>query len=417
MNMSKMITFAAVAASAAIPMAANADMITTNGVTWTYSELNTTKKTVTLGGGTEGDAIVPKTAFVNALNIPWKMVIDGEEYTVNKIATAAFKDCTGLTGVLSIPDTVTVVGGNQAFDGCTGLTGISDFGGITTTKQTMFNVCTGLSGRLTIPDTCEYAFDNFAFNKCSGLTAIVVGSGVTRTGRYFGSNCPLLEGAWIKGRPTVASGTQAFTTIRQPYAFYASGALKVIFFGKNTQLDLNNGSTIPILSTATKGCKVFVPANGKWDNCNYSGTDTDVIEYGENQNLDLVVDEAAGTVTATPTTPELLVKMLEAAPTFKSAFALDMKISVTNTLDLTGVTITEDMTSGVTFDRLVFSAKTQTQLDAILGAFPATTPISIDPTGLTENMVVPDDYPNVHVKTVPGVTIKRTANGFMIVVQ
>ena len=46
-----------------------------------------------------------------------------------------------------------------------------------------------------------------------------------------------------------------------------------------------------------------------------------------------------------------------------------------------------------------------------------TTPISIDPTGLTENMVIPDGYPNVFVKTVPGVTIKRTASGFMIIVK
>ena len=172
-----------------------------------------------------------------------------------------------------------------------------------------------------------------------------------------------------------------------------------------------------MFQSVTKGCKVFVPANGKWTGCNYGGTNTDVIEYGENKNLDLVVDEAAGTVTATPTTPELLVKMLEAAPTFKRAFALDMKISVTNTLDFTGVTITDDMVDGVTFDRLVFSAKKQTQLDAILGAFPATTPISIDPTGLTENMVIPDGYSNVHVKTVPGVTVKRTASGFMIIVK
>ena len=119
----------------------------------------------------------------------------------------------------------------------------------------------------------------------------------------------------------------------------------------------------------------------------------------------------------TPTTVNALTNALAWAPQFKTHFNLDAHISVTNTLDLTDVTITEDMTSGVTFDRLVFSAKTQTQLDAILGAFPATTPISIDPTGLTENMVIPNDYPNVFVKTVPGVTIKRTAKGFMIIIK
>ena len=78
------------------------------------------------------------------------------------------------------------------------------------------------------------------------------------------------------------------------------------------------------------------------------------------------------------------------------------------------MTITSEMASNVTFDRLMFSAKTQAQLNAILAAFPATTPISIDPTGLTEKMVIPETYNNVHVKTVPGVTIKRTA-GFMLI--
>ena len=415
MSMSKLITLAAVAASAAMPMAANADTITTNGVTWTYSELNTTTKTVTIGGGTRGDAIVPKTAFVNALNIPWKMVIDGEEYTVNKIANGAFWDCTGLTGVLSIPSTVTTVGGAGAFRG-SGLTGISDYGGITETQDSLFNACKGLSGRLTIPDACTCSFRSYAFYECDGLTSIVVGSGVAKTGQYFGSNCDLLEGVWVKGRPAVVSGTQAYTEVTVRNALTGLSNLKAVFCGRNTKMGATNNN---MFSPGTKGCKVFVPANGQWDNvANYlGGTDTECIPYGEGEELDLVVDEAAGTVTATPTTPELLVKMLEAAPTFKRAFALDMKISVTNTLDLTGVTITDDMVDGVTFDRLVFSAKKQTQLDAILGAFPATTPISIDPTGLTENMVVPDDYPNVHVKTVPGVTIKRTGNGFMIIVQ
>ena len=163
---------------------------------------------------------------------------------------------------------------------------------------------------------------------------------------------------------------------------------------------------------------MFIPATTTWlqlDTSNAAGVDK--IYYGADQDLDISVNKARNELTATAKTEETLVKMLEAAPLFREHFGLDTRISVTNTLDLTGVTITEDMVSGATFDRLMFSAKTQTQLDAILGAFPATTPISIDPTGLTENMVIPNDYPNVFVKTVPGVTIKRTASGFMIIVK
>ena len=193
--------------------------------------------------------------------------------------------------------------------------------------------------------------------------------------------------------------------------------MKVVLCGKNTKRGEIYSNQYGLRGVT--GCKVFVPANGQWDDVSQhlGGTNTELIPYGQGEALDLSIDESAGMVTAIPTTTERLVQVLEAAPTFKSAFKLDTRISVTNTLDLTGVTITEDMVSGVTFDRLMFSAKTQTQLDAILGAFPATTPISIDPTGLTENMVIPNDYPNVFVKTVPGVTIKRTTSGFMILVK
>jgi hypothetical protein len=32
-------------------------------------------------------------------------------------------------------------------------------------------------------------------------------------------------------------------------------------------------------------------------------------------------------------------------------------------------------------------------------------------------MVIPETYNNIYVKTVPGVTIKRTTSGFMIIVK
>ena len=93
------------------------------------------------------------------------------------------------------------------------------------------------------------------------------------------------------------------------------------------------------------------------------------------------------------------------------------RIAVTNTIEFTEGPITTARTNHVDFASLMFSAKTQTQLDAILAAVPSSVPVSIDPTGLTENMVIPNDYPNVFVKTVPGVTVKRTTKGFMIIVK
>ena len=150
-----------------------------------------------------------------------------------------------------------------------------------------------------------------------------------------------------------------------------------------------------------------------WDKIlGVGGSGIEAIPYGSGRDINLEVDEEEKNIVATVTTASRLVSVMKSAPYFKSDFGLEAHISVTNAIDLTGETITDEMVSGVTFQ-----AKTQTQLVSVLAMFPSTTPIMIDPTGLTENMVIPDGYHNVYVKTVPGVTIRRTASGFMIIVM
>jgi hypothetical protein len=193
--------------------------------------------------------------------------------------------------------------------------------------------------------------------------------------------------------------------------------MKMILMGENTKGERRTQTGANAMLYGDTGVQVFVPANGYWDGLVAGGTDNDVWYYGSASEFDLEIDDEWMQVVITPTTANALTNALAWVPQFKTHFNLDAHISVTNAIDLTGVTITEDMVSGATFDRLMFSAKTQTQLNAILDAFPSTTPISIDPTGLTENMVVPETHTNVFVKTVPGVTVRRTSNGFMIVVK
>lgn len=193
--------------------------------------------------------------------------------------------------------------------------------------------------------------------------------------------------------------------------------MKMILMGKNTKGESRTGTGVNAMLYGDTGVQVFVPANGYWDGLVAGGTDNDVWYYGPASEFDLEIDNEWMQAVITPTTANALTNALAWVPQFKTHFNLDAHISVTNAIDLTDVTITDDMVRGVTFDRLMFSTKTQTQLNAILDAFPSTTPISIDPTGLTENMVVPDTYTNVFVKTVPGVTIKRTSKGFIIVVK
>lgn len=382
MNINKMITFAAVAASA---MAANADTITTNGVTWTYTVNDATAKTITLGAA--GTTAMPQDAEWNASEIPGKFIIDGETYTVTRIGGSGFMDCIGLRGVLRIPHSITHIDCNGCFRGC-GLTGVSSWGGVTHFKDNLLKTCTALKGPLpsfsqfTGLDTGDY--NSFAmFNECYSLT-----------------------GVCIAGNIKLDVG----------YMFRKATSMKILLAGPGTSVVAHLTQNSMFNSVSSK-CVVIVPRTG-WDGLKLGGNGNTVTYYGPADEItSLTIDETHRVVSMTPTTKESFTNALEFASLFKEHLDLDTRISVTNTLDLTGVTITEDMTSGVTFDRLMFSAKEQTQLDAILGAFPATTPISIDPTGLTENMVVPDDYPNVFVKTVPGVMVRRTASGFMIIVK
>lgn len=392
--------------AAAVAVVACADTITINGVTWTYSELNADKKTVTLGDGNAA-AMATDTMF-DAAVIPWTFDVEGETYTVTKLASYAFRNCTKLTGTLTIPMAVTSIG-RHGFKQ-TGLEHVASLGGVTSLGGYTFEASQSLTQAF--PDISRVTgFSNGAlYGSMFSGTAYIGKDASVSTYRAF-KNCSNLEGICAPGPDAVASGTQKYTTINVD-EFAAQTKAKVIFFGPNTK-----GSNIAAGDTLDQvtGCKVYVPANGHWDGLDVGGTDNEVVYYGATTNLDFAVDTDSRVVVATPVNETGLVKALEAAPLFKTHFGWNTRVNITNTLDLTGVTIDSTAVSGVTFDRLMFSAKTQAQLNAILGAFPTTTPISIDPTGLTENMVIPETYNNVYVKTVPGVTIKRTTNGFMLI--
>ena len=128
--------------AAAVAVGANADTVTTNGVTWTYTVLDATAKTISLDGATtEGDRI-------DAATFPGTLVIDDVAYTVTKLSEKAFDGNTKLKGVLAIPDSITDLGGERIFTDCTGLTGVSSFGGLKGLYRSLFLGCSNLKGPL-----------------------------------------------------------------------------------------------------------------------------------------------------------------------------------------------------------------------------------------------------------------------------
>ena len=293
---------AAVATVATLAMAANADTVTTNGVTWIYTIEDSTANTVSLGTGVEPSAAnlsagncIPMDTVIDASKIPWTFTKDGTDYTVVKIEKFAFYNCKGLTGTLALPDCITYL--NTSAFNASGLTGISSLGSGYTinlgVQQNVFRDCTNLTGRLVIPDAFNTGFNNYVFYN-TGFSAITVGSNTTQIGRYFASKCTNLKGVWIKGR----SGSN-YTAVKGYNTFASSTNLKVALFGLNTSYD-DASNSYPTFQNIT-GCKVFIPANGKWTAATTAalgGTSTDAIYYGANTNLNVAVDESANTITS-----------------------------------------------------------------------------------------------------------------------
>ena len=148
---------------------------------------------------------VDGTAATGVLNIPDHFTSYGNVYAVTAIGYNAFRDCSGFTGSLTIPNSVTTIG-NYAFEGCRGFTGSLVIpNSVTTIGISAFSCCYRLTGELTIPNSVttigRYTFVNCggftgtlaipnsittieenAFYGCSGLTSIEIPNSVTSIG-------------------------------------------------------------------------------------------------------------------------------------------------------------------------------------------------------------------------------------------
>lgn len=371
----------------AVAVGVHADTIDIDGVTWTYSVNDPANKTITLGGGTAQTTAMPTGTSLDAANIPWTMVIGGDTYTVTSIADYAFQNCTNLSGTLTIPEDVTYIG-RQAIYNTTAMTRLASLGGVVQLGGYNFQ-----KDNLThaFPDLSRVVtFENGSFYH-SYFSGVAKLGKVAATLRYRAfSLCPNLTGVYIPGPDAVASGTQTYTSVYANEMAKGSSNAKIIFIGANTKgSNLTEGNML----TDVTGCKVFVPANGFWNGLVTGGTNNEVIYYGASTNLNLIVDEDAGAITATPTDEAAFVKVLEAAPTFKNVFGWNVKVNVTNALEATSGAITPGMLSEVEINSLMltFKVNTQTQLDSVLAAVSASshTILAIDASDSREELTVP----------------------------
>ena len=146
-------------------------------------------------------------------NTPWeeykgeitKVVLEN----ITKIGEYAFSGCSGLTGDLVIPESVTSIG-DCAFERCNFTGDLVLPEKLTSVGSGAFFGCSGLTGDLVIPESVTSIGDS-AFYNCYGLTGnLVIPEGVTSIGHYAFYNCYGLTGNLVIPEGVTSIGESAF---------------------------------------------------------------------------------------------------------------------------------------------------------------------------------------------------------------
>ncbi len=156
-------------------------------------------------------------------------------YGCNNISTVNFGDnvtiipeylcceMTGLTGKLTIPDSVTSIG-REAFYQCSGLTEVAIGNSVTEIGRYAFYRCTGLTS-VTIPNSVT-EIGSSAFQNCSGLTSLTLGNSVTEIGSDAFYHCTGLTSVTIPNSVTEIGNS----------AFYGCTGLTEVTIGESVTL-------------------------------------------------------------------------------------------------------------------------------------------------------------------------------------
>lgn len=119
----------------------------------------------TYKGEQAGDLVIPRE--INGLAV----TIIGDSYFAGIMGRSAFTDCTGFTGNLIIPDSVTRIE-LCAFSGCSGLTGTLVIpNSVTHIGMSAFDGCSGFTGTVVIPNNVT-TIEPGVFTRCSGIASI-----------------------------------------------------------------------------------------------------------------------------------------------------------------------------------------------------------------------------------------------------
>ena len=166
--------------------------------------------------------------YSNIVTLSENVTYNGISYSVTKIRSSAFENCTSLTSI-TIPNSVTTIGsyafyncsslanvtignsvttiGSYAFRECISLTSITIPNSVTTIKNGAFNRCTNLTS-VTIPNSVT-TIEKEAFYRCSNLASITIPNSVTNVGIYAFYDCTRLTSVTI-GNSVTNIGNNTF---------------------------------------------------------------------------------------------------------------------------------------------------------------------------------------------------------------
>ena len=184
-------------------------------------------------GGSSGKLVIPT------------MLPDG--IPITRIASFAFKNCTGLTGVL-VPSNIRVICEN-AFEGCTSLRRVFCSDGLENISQEVFLGCTDLM-QITLPDSVTN-ISVCAFKDCESLTNIRLPLGLTTLDCDIFQNCSSLtelnihEGVKVISKGFSGCDSLTSITVAENNSTYKSEQNCIIRKRDNALISYHDKGVIP----------------------------------------------------------------------------------------------------------------------------------------------------------------------------